>query len=182
MGLFRIICYNWLTSISSLVARGSYFVLRISYFVARRSRFVIYFFQGVLKKDVSLIRANMRIWLKKMNFLQFKKSVSVCMERDKKNLKKWIFALTPLRILLRSSAAGLSISHGFHRLHGFVSGESAESVLWAGLYDSHRKTLGWIKRPGFGWFRRSRNRYEQGLFRPACLEGCLAPGCFWGSW
>jgi len=28
------------------------------------------------------------------------------MERDKKNMKKWIFTLTPLRILLRLSAAG----------------------------------------------------------------------------
>jgi len=39
------------------------------------------------------------------------KFASACVERDKKILKKWIFALTPLRILLRSSvpkAQGIS--------------------------------------------------------------------------
>ena len=77
---------------------------------------MIYFFQGGLKKDpdgiangashragVPLSRANLRIWSKNRVFFGGNKFVNAYVERDKKILDFWIFALTPLRILLRSS-------------------------------------------------------------------------------
>jgi hypothetical protein len=58
-----------------------------------------YFSTGVCvsKKDVPLSRVNLRIWSKKRVFFKGNKFVNTYMERDKKILKKWIFALTPLR-------------------------------------------------------------------------------------
>jgi hypothetical protein len=40
----------------------------------------------------------MRVWYEKRGFFGGNKFVSAYVERDKKNLKKWIFALNPLRI------------------------------------------------------------------------------------
>jgi len=60
--------------------------------IIKSSEFVIRFFREGLKKDVSLSRANMRIWLKIRVFLVMVKFVNAYVERDKKILKKRIFA------------------------------------------------------------------------------------------
>ena len=61
---------------------------KLTEFVSRISR----------EKDVPLNRANMRIWLKKVLDSRFPMLVTCSWQRSKKNLKKWIFALTPLHI------------------------------------------------------------------------------------
>ena len=76
---------------------------------------MIYFFQGVSKKDpdgiangashragVPLSRVNLRIWLKIRVFLVMVKFVSACVERDKKNFEKMDFCSYPLRELFEA--------------------------------------------------------------------------------
>ena len=76
---------------------------------------MIYFFQGGLKKDpdgiangvshragAPLSRANMRIWLKIRVFFGLSEFVSACVERDKKNLKKFDFWSYTLRELFEA--------------------------------------------------------------------------------
>ena len=81
-------------------------------FISRRfhskfSEFSVHFFQGGLKsawghltaKHVPLSRASMRVWYEKRGFFGGNKFVSAYVERDKKNLKKWIFVRKYLREL-----------------------------------------------------------------------------------
>ncbi|MBA7678990.1 hypothetical protein ES703_87271 [subsurface metagenome] len=53
--------------------------------------------KGVTKTDVPLISTNLRKWDENRGFFGGNKFVSTYMERDKKNMEKWIFALAPLR-------------------------------------------------------------------------------------
>jgi hypothetical protein len=55
----------------------------------------IYFFEGSLKKDAPLSRADLRIWSKIRAILRWSKFVSAYVERDKKILKNFIFAFAP---------------------------------------------------------------------------------------
>jgi len=59
----------------------------------------------------------MRIWLKKSAILVMVKFVSAYVERDKKILKRLIFAAEYLRILLRSSAPRAQAVGAIIRLH-----------------------------------------------------------------
>jgi hypothetical protein len=49
------------------------------------------------KKDVPLSRANLRKWSENNGFFEGNKFVNNYTKRDKKIMKKWIFALNPMR-------------------------------------------------------------------------------------
>jgi hypothetical protein len=74
----------------NLVLRDAYIVLRIGYVISSISY--------LAKKRRSPYWGELAHLVEKGGFFGWYKFATTYMERDKKNLKKWIFTLIPLRI------------------------------------------------------------------------------------